>query len=91
MARRLHPGQRNNLDILCKRYNIDNSHREYHGALLDAELLAKLYLAMTAGQTDMGLGAEPQHSTRAEIKIEIKKLLEIHNFHYGSFMRMKQN
>lgn len=49
-ARRQHPGQKNNLDALCKRYLIDNSHRDLHGALLDAELLARLYLAMTGGQ-----------------------------------------
>lgn len=53
MARRLYPGQRNSLDALCKRYAIDNSHRNYHGALLDAEILAQVYLAMTAGQTDL--------------------------------------
>lgn len=49
-ARSKHPGQRNSLDALCKRYNIDNSHRELHGALLDAEILADLYLVMTGGQ-----------------------------------------
>lgn len=57
MARRLHPGQKNNLDALCKRYDIDNSHRELHGALLDAEILADLYLAMTGGQTALSLGS----------------------------------
>jgi DNA polymerase-3 subunit epsilon len=56
MARRLHPGQKNNLDALCKRYDIDNSHRELHGALLDAEILADLYLSMTGGQTALSLG-----------------------------------
>jgi len=50
LARRLHPGQRNNLDALCKRYGVDNSNRELHGALLDAEILARLYLFMTGGQ-----------------------------------------
>jgi DNA polymerase-3 subunit epsilon len=50
LARERHPGQKNNLDALCKRYNIDNSKRELHGALLDANLLALLYLAMTGGQ-----------------------------------------
>jgi DNA polymerase-3 subunit epsilon len=50
LARQLHVGQRNNLDALCKRYNIDNSHREHHGALLDAHLLARVFLAMTGGQ-----------------------------------------
>lgn len=57
MARRLHPGQKNNLDALCKRYSIDNSHRELHGALLDAEILADLYLTMTGGQTALSLGS----------------------------------
>jgi len=55
MARRLHPGQRNNLDALCKRYQIDNSQRELHGALLDAEILADVYLAMTGGQATLSL------------------------------------
>lgn len=53
LARRLHPGQRNSLDALCKRYNVDNSQRNYHGALLDAQLLAQVYLAMTGGQTSL--------------------------------------
>ncbi len=56
MARQLHPGQKNNLDALCKRYSIDNSRRELHGALLDAEILADVYLAMTGGQTTLSLG-----------------------------------
>lgn len=51
LARELHPGQRNSLDALCKRYEVDNSKRDVHGALIDAELLAKVYLAMTGGQT----------------------------------------
>lgn len=50
-ARKKHPGQRNSLDALCKRYEIDNSNRTLHGALLDAEILASVYLAMTGGQT----------------------------------------
>lgn len=53
MARRLFPGKRNNLDALCSRYEIDNSKRTLHGALLDAEILAEVYLAMTGGQTSM--------------------------------------
>lgn len=52
MARKKHPGQRNNLDSLCRRYGIDNSNRDLHGALLDAELLAMVFLAMTGGQSD---------------------------------------
>lgn len=57
LARDMHPGQRNSLDALCKRYNIDNSHRNYHGALLDAEILAQVYLAMTGGQSSLDLDA----------------------------------
>lgn len=53
MARDKHPGQRNSLDALCKRYDIDNSNRQLHGALLDAEILALVYLAMTGGQTTL--------------------------------------
>ncbi len=55
MARQLHPGQRNDLDALCKRYAVDNSQRTRHGALLDAEILADVYLAMTGGQTTLML------------------------------------
>ncbi|HEY8386577.1 MAG TPA: DNA polymerase III subunit epsilon [Porticoccaceae bacterium] len=55
MARQMHPGQKNNLDALCKRYMVDNSQRELHGALLDAEILADVYLAMTGGQVDLVL------------------------------------
>jgi DNA polymerase-3 subunit epsilon len=58
LARRLHPGQKNSLDALCRRYDIDNTERTLHGALLDAELLADVFLAMTGGQTALGLGAE---------------------------------
>jgi DNA polymerase-3 subunit epsilon len=55
LARKKHPGQKNNLDVLCRRYGIDNSNRELHGALLDAEILAMVYLAMTGGQTALSL------------------------------------
>ena len=55
MARGRHPGQRNNLDALCQRYDVDNSQRDLHGALLDAEILADVYLAMTGGQTTFQL------------------------------------
>ncbi|MEJ2128112.1 MAG: DNA polymerase III subunit epsilon [Woeseiaceae bacterium] len=58
MARKLHPGQRNSLDALCKRYEVDASNRELHGALIDAELLARVYLAMTGGQTALSLDEE---------------------------------
>jgi len=53
LARQLHPGQRNSLDALCKRYGVDNSHRTLHGAMLDAEILTDVYLAMTGGQTEL--------------------------------------
>jgi DNA polymerase-3 subunit epsilon len=59
LARQLHPGQRNNLDALCKRYSIDNSHRELHGALLDSRILADVYLAMTGGQVGLALDEQP--------------------------------
>ncbi len=55
LARELHPGQRNSLDALCKRYEVDASNRELHGALIDADLLARVYLAMTGGQTALFL------------------------------------
>ncbi len=60
LARARHPGQRNSLDALCKRYFVDNSQRELHGALLDAEILADVYLAMTGGQTALELGGDAQ-------------------------------
>ena len=66
LARDLHPGQRNNLDALCKRYEVDNSSRTLHGALLDAEILADVYLAMTGGQVDLGLSLESGASTADE-------------------------
>lgn len=61
LARRKHPGQHNNLDALCRRYRVDNSNRELHGALKDSELLAKVYLLMTGGQTQLfqETGQEP--------------------------------
>lgn len=58
LARRKHPGQKNNLDALCKRYLVDNSQRDLHGALLDAEILADVYLALTGGQVALSLGSE---------------------------------
>lgn len=62
LARERHPGQRNSLDALCKRYHVDNSGRELHGALLDAELLADVYLTMTGGQTVLGLDVSVQNN-----------------------------
>ncbi len=60
LARKMHPGQKNSLDALCKRYHIDNSSRTLHGALLDAEILADTYLAMTGGQGSLSLGGEDE-------------------------------
>jgi len=68
MARKLHPGQKNNLDALCRRYSIDNSHRELHGALLDAEILAELYLAMTGGQTMLSLGTQGSEADQLNVE-----------------------
>jgi DNA polymerase-3 subunit epsilon len=62
MARHKHPGQKNNLDALCKRYGVDNSQRDLHGALLDAEILADVYLLMTGGQTHLALNADEDNS-----------------------------
>ena len=55
LARQKHPGQKNNLDALCKRYGVDNSQRDLHGALLDAEILADVYLLMTGGQVNLNI------------------------------------
>ncbi|GHB08794.1 DNA polymerase III subunit epsilon [Salinicola rhizosphaerae] len=60
MARQMHPGQRNSLDALCKRYDIDNGERVLHGALLDSEILADVYLAMTGGQTALSLAGNDE-------------------------------
>lgn len=70
LARSKHPGQKNNLNALCKRYGIDNSHRELHGALLDSEILADVYLALTGGQTSLLLSdhTETQEGDEAIIK-----------------------
>lgn len=65
LARERHPGQRNSLDALCKRYQVDNSGRSYHGALLDARLLADVYLAMTAGQGSLSLDVTSQQQAAA--------------------------
>jgi len=58
MARKMHPGQKNNLDALCKRYDVSNKHRDLHGALLDAEILSEVYLRMTGGQVGLALDSE---------------------------------
>ncbi len=65
LARQMHPGQKNSLDALCKRYSVDNSQRELHGALLDAEILADLYLTMTGGQAALSLDVRAARGTGA--------------------------
>lgn len=65
MAKKKHPGQRNSLDALCRRYGIDNSHRELHGALLDAEILADVYLLMSGGQKKLDLMADTNANNTA--------------------------
>jgi DNA polymerase-3 subunit epsilon len=69
LARKMHPGQRNSLDALCKRYSVDNSRRELHGALLDAQILLDVYLAMTGGQTALILGEASE--SRSDLTIEL--------------------
>jgi DNA polymerase-3 subunit epsilon len=73
LAREMHPGQRNSLDALCRRYEVDNSARELHGALLDARILAEVYLAMTGGQADLSLDSgvsSAPGSRRIETRID---------------------
>lgn len=74
LARRMRPGQKNSLDMLCKHYNVDNSHRTYHGALLDSEILAEVYLYMTGGQTSLSLSAnnDATNSDGQESVIKLK-------------------
>ena len=70
LARQMHPGQRNGLDALCKRYSVDNSHRELHGALLDAQILLDVYLAMSGGQGALTLGELPAAGRVGEIVVK---------------------
>jgi len=72
LAREMHPGQRNSLDALCRRYGIDNSHRELHGALLDSEILADVYLMMTGGQTDLVLAEEKEDGESSQDSTLVK-------------------
>jgi DNA polymerase-3 subunit epsilon len=73
LARRMHPGQRNSLDALCKRYSVDASQRDVHGALIDAELLARVYLAMTGGQAALSLDAEQKSGTNFNSHVGIRR------------------
>jgi DNA polymerase III subunit epsilon len=72
MARDVHPGKKNSLDALCERYQVDNSQRTLHGALLDAQLLAEVYLAMTRGQESLAI--EVQHTHAADAAIEFSAM-----------------
>lgn len=74
-ARRIHPGQKNNLDALCKRYGVDNSNRELHGALLDAELLAFVYLAMTGGQASLFVD-DNLSSKQTQVSMKVTRILK---------------
>jgi len=76
LARKMHPGQKNNLDALCRRYGTDNSHRELHGALLDAEILSDVYLLMTGGQTSLSLSNDPGAADNAVIDTRIRRVRE---------------
>ena len=69
LARQRYPGQRNSLDALCRRLGVDNSHRQLHGALLDAQLLAEAYLALTAGQGEIGFDNLVQEAERADVGV----------------------
>ncbi len=77
MARELHPGKRNSLDALCDRYQIDNTHRTLHGALLDAELLAEVYLAMTRGQNSLAIGVEATGSDSPRLEVTRGKAVRL--------------
>ena len=76
MARKMHPGQKNNLDALCKRYEIDNSRRDLHGALLDAEILADVYLIMTGGQVALSLGGTMDGGGTVSAPEQVRRLDE---------------
>ena len=73
LARELHPGQKNNLDALCRRYDINNSHRTLHGALLDAEILADVYLLMTGGQVSLNLANEHNGEQQGNGQIALQR------------------
>lgn len=77
MARDMRPGQRNSLDALCRSYGIDNSHRELHGALLDAEILSDVYLMMTGGQTDLMFSAGASEGDANSVMLNLEQLGEV--------------
>jgi DNA polymerase III subunit epsilon len=73
MARDLHPGRKNTLDALCERYEVDNSARTLHGALMDAELLAEVYIAMTRGQDSLAIGLESSGTSTNKVQVPTKR------------------
>jgi len=80
MARKMYPGQRNSLDALCKRLGVNNGHRTLHGALLDSEILADVYLTMTGGQTALSLDADAvasESDNNSDLKIDNENLIVI--------------
>lgn len=79
LARQKHPGQKNNLDALCKRYQINNEHREKHGALLDAEILADVYLAMTGGQSALALDISQQSNDKTPSNMSSQPSASVYN------------
>lgn len=86
LAKELHPGKRNNLDALCERYSIDNSKRTLHGALLDAELLAEVYLAMTRGQESLLIDLEPKETVQGfatTVEAHSLKIIKVNDFEYS--------
>jgi len=74
IARKKHPGQKNNLDALCKRYDVINTHRELHGALLDSEILAEVYLRMTGGQLSLSFGGAGENDLDTAVINDIRKV-----------------
>ena len=75
MARQIHPGQRNSLDALCKRYGVDNTQRILHGALLDAEILADVYLLMTGGQVNLGFAGDQKGHEPGASRDPVRRLV----------------
>ena len=98
LARRMHPGQRNNLDALARRYHVDTSRRELHGALLDAQILAEVYLAMTGGQASLMLDADtlaggaqresvPQVIDRSGLRLQVIRADEDERAAHEAFLK----
>ncbi|HUN94373.1 MAG TPA: DNA polymerase III subunit epsilon [Burkholderiaceae bacterium] len=77
LAREMHPGKRNSLDALCERYGVSNRHRTLHGALLDAGLLAEVYLAMTRGQDSLAMDLQPASATDATLTVDVARLARV--------------